>query len=155
MNCPFCGGPTRVVDSRPSDDGAAIRRRRRCERCGQRFTTYETIEQGPLWVVKKDGRRELFKREKLLGGLLLACEKRPVPPERLERLATEIETRLRARGEREVPSRAIGELAIEGLREIDAVAYVRFASVYRDFEDVERFREEVDRLLGRAPGPGR
>jgi transcriptional repressor NrdR len=153
MNCPFCGASTRVVDSRPSEDGTVVRRRRQCDQCGQRFTTYETIEQGPLWVVKKDGRRELFKREKLLGGLLLACEKRRVPLERLERLATEIETRLRARGEREVSSRVIGELAIRGLREIDAVAYVRFASVYRDYEDVERFREEVDRLLGRAPDP--
>lgn len=148
MKCPYCGFPeSRVLDSRPTEDGAVIRRRRECEGCHRRFTTYEKVDEPPLVVVKKDGRRERFDPGKVLGGLLKACEKRPVPSERLHEIVREIEKELRSRGEREVESRVIGEMVMEHLRELDEVAYVRFASVYRQFADLRRFAEEVQRLL--------
>jgi len=157
VRCPYCGqGDSRVLDSRPTDDGAVIRRRRECGRCGERFTTYEKVEAlVPFMVVKKDGRREPWSASKVLRGLITACEKRPVDLPTLERLVSEAERELRARFEREVPSREIGELVTERLRAIDEVAYVRFASVYRQFQDVRRFKEESERLLegerGAAP----
>jgi len=149
MRCPHCSQlDSRVVDSRPVDDGACVRRRRECERCGRRFTTYEKVDDVPLMVVKKDGRREPFDARKILMGLTKACEKRPVPLPRLEESVRGIEMHLRNQGEREVPSQVIGELAMERLREIDDIAYVRFASVYRQFKDLSRFRDELEKLLG-------
>ncbi len=156
MRCPECGhSESKVLDSRPTEDGAVIRRRRECLRCEARFTTYEKIEVRPLVVVKKDGRREAFAGDKVLRGLMVACEKRPVPTDQLEQMAGEVERDLRARFEREVPSREIGEAVMARLRTIDQVAYVRFASVYRQFQDIERFREELERLLdhGRSDPP--
>ncbi len=147
MHCPFCGEPeTRVYDSRRAEGGEATRRRRECAGCGRRFITEERIQHLPLVVNKKDGRREPFNRGKLLRGLTTACEKRPVPLETLEDAVAKVERRLRERGEREVPSRMVGEAVMEELRRIDQVAYVRFASVYRQFADVGEFREEVERL---------
>lgn len=137
-----------MLDSRPTEEGSAIRRRRECLHCTRRFTTYEKVEEIPLVVVKKDGRRVAFDRGKILAGLIKACEKRPVPVEVLERAAAEVERELRNTLEREVSSAAIGEMVMERLRHIDQVGYVRFASVYRQFADVSRFREELDRLLG-------
>lgn len=156
MRCPACGHPdTRVLDSRPTEEGAAIRRRRECPRCRERFTTYERVEHTPLWVVKKDGRRELFNPDKVLAGVLTACEKRPVSLEQLQSLVREVERELRSRYDREVPSREIGELVMERLRALDDIAYVRFASVYREFRDLETLRREVERLLGgRAAADG-
>lgn len=149
MKCPYCGyQESRVLDSRPTDDGSVIRRRRECEECHRRFTTYEKVEEAPLVVVKKDGRRERFDPQKILAGLLKACEKRPVPSERLSALVTDIEKELRAQGDQEVESRVIGEMVMDRLRGVDEVAYVRFASVYRQFGDLRRFVEEVQRLLG-------
>ncbi|MGE5482384.1 MAG: transcriptional regulator NrdR [Bacteroidota bacterium] len=149
MRCPYCGHlDTRVLDSRATDEGQAIRRRRECLQCGERFTTYERIEMSPLVVVKRDGRREPFDRQKILNGLLLACTKRPVPLAALESLVSEVERELERRGEREVSSQEIGELVMERLRRLDDVAYVRFASVYRQFGDLQRFKEELDRIVG-------
>ena len=148
MRCPYCGHTeTRVLDSRPTDEASAIRRRRECASCGERFTTYEKVENTPFVVVKKDGRRESFDREKVLRGILVACEKRPVALEDIERLVDEVERELRSSYEREIESSAIGKLVMERLRELDEVAYVRFASVYRQFKDLETFRQELDRLL--------
>lgn len=148
MRCPYCFHPdSRVADSRPTDEGTVIRRRRECLGCGERFTTYEKVELTPLLVVKKDGRREPFEREKLLRGLLTACEKRPVSIDQLEQLAAEVERELRARLEREVTSKEIGELVMKHLRDIDGMAYVRFASVYLQFSDLQRLREEIDKLM--------
>ena len=144
MKCPFCNGGSHVVDTREVSD--AIRRRRECDRCAQRFTTYERVSATNLQVVKSDGRREDFRREKLLHGLRLACVKRPVATDELERLAAEIEARLYRVGRSEVPSAAIGEMVMERLRLLDDVAYVRFASVYRRFADLEVLSEEIDRL---------
>ncbi|MBX6377366.1 MAG: transcriptional repressor NrdR [Clostridia bacterium] len=155
MIAPNCGHPdSKVLDSRPTEEGNAIRRRRECLGCGDRFTTYERAEVQPLFVVKRDGRREPFDAEKVLRGLLLACKKRPVPVEALEALAARVEREVRARGEREVPSQVVGELVMEGLQGLDEVAYVRFASVYRAFGDLERFREELERLMRRDAGTG-
>lgn len=149
MRCPFCHHPdTRVVDSRPTEDGSVIRRRRECLPCSRRFTTYEKVEEVPLLVVKKDGRRERFEPRKLLEGLLKACEKRPVPVQTLERTVREIEAELRNAGDLEVSSQVIGEMVMERLRRLDDIAYVRFASVYRQFKDINRFREELEKLLG-------
>jgi transcriptional repressor NrdR len=159
MRCPECGHPeSKVLDSRPTEDGSVIRRRRVCQACGGRFTTYEKVEVRPFVVVKKDGRREVFSAEKVLRGLLVACEKRPVPTARLEELVADVERDLRARFDREVPSREIGEAVMERLRAVDQVAYVRFASVYRQFQDLQRFKDELERLLARpaaepAPHP--
>lgn len=147
MKCPFCGGESKVLESRHADEGQAIRRRRECLQCGRRFNTMETVEAGPLVVVKKDGRREAFDRNKVLAGVLRACEKRPVAAEDCERLVAEVERELRNTLERELPSKRIGELVMEGLRKLDGVAYVRFASVYREFKDVHEFREQLEKLL--------
>ncbi len=148
MKCPYCSYPeSKVVDSRPADEGASIRRRRECLACHKRFTTYETMESLPLMVVKKDGSRQSFDRNKVLGGLIRACEKRPVPYHVLEELVGEIEQVLQNQMEREVPSAQIGELVMERLKKIDEVAYVRFASVYRQFKDINTFMHELNKLL--------
>ena len=149
MKCPFCGyTESKVVDSRPTDEGSSIRRRRECLSCGSRFTTYETVEYLPVIVVKKeDGSREAFDRSKLLGGLVKACEKRPVPLALLEKAVADIEQTISNSLNREVRSEHIGELAMEHLKQIDEVAYVRFASVYREFRDVNTFMEELKSLL--------
>lgn len=148
MRCPFCDYEnSRVLDSRPANEGRTIRRRRECEKCSRRFTTYERVEESPLVVVKKDGRREMFDRGKLLSGLVKACEKRPVPIEKLENLTYNIEKTLRNRMELEVNSREIGELVMDWLRQEDEVAYVRFASVYREFQDVHSFMKELKEFL--------
>lgn len=148
MRCPYCGyRESKVVDSRPADEGASIRRRRECLECHKRFTTYETMESLPLVVIKKDGSRQTFDRDKLLGSMLKACEKRSVPLADLERMAGEIEQALQNDMEREVSSSVIGDLVMEKLKEVDEVAYVRFASVYRQFKDIGTFKEELDRLL--------
>ena len=148
MKCPYCGcEDSKVIDSRPTDEGERIRRRRECTKCGTRFTTYEIIETVPLIVVKKDGTRESFDRVKLFNGLLRACEKRPVPVEVIEKAVTDIESQLQNSLEKEITSGKIGELAMEKLKDIDEVAYVRFASVYRQFKDVSTFVDEVTKLL--------
>ncbi|MBQ8926276.1 MAG: transcriptional regulator NrdR [Clostridia bacterium] len=148
MKCPYCGcEDSKVIDSRPTDEGERIRRRRECTKCGKRFTTYEIIETVPLIVVKKDGTRESFDRVKLFNGLLRACEKRPVPVEVVEKAVTDIEAQLQNSLEKEITSGKIGELAMEKLKDIDEVAYVRFASVYRQFKDVSTFVDEVTKLL--------
>ena len=148
MKCPFCDNPdTKVIDSRPTEEGHAIRRRRGCDRCSKRFTTYEKVEETILMVVKKDGKREAFDRNKLLNGLLRACEKRPVSIETLERIVDEIETLLQNSLDREVPSHMIGTYAMEKLKTVDEVAYVRFASVYRKFEDIETFMNEIRSMV--------
>jgi transcriptional repressor NrdR len=148
MKCPFCGAlEDRVVDSREGRDGAFIRRRRECTGCARRFTSYETIEDIPYMVVKNDGRREPFDRKKLRTGLSRACEKRPIPSARLDAIADEVESRLHESSDREISTRAIGSLVMERLKELDEVAYVRFASVYRQFEDVGEFLDELKTLL--------
>ena len=151
MKCPFCGSSDdRVVDSRESREGEMIRRRRECVACGRRFTSYETIEEIPYMVVKNDGRREAFDRKKLRAGLVKACEKRPVSPARLDAIVDEIEGNLHDTEERELPTARIGALVMERLRELDKVAFVRFASVYRKFEDVDEFLHELKSLIDRA-----
>ena len=148
MKCPFCGHEEdKVVDSRSSGDGVSIRRRRECLKCAKRFTTYEHVEEQPLMIIKKDGRREPFDRHKLLAGLVKACEKRPVSMDDLERLVDELERELSQQFEREAPSREIGERVMRKLHALDPVAYVRFASVYREFKDVEQFMRELKELL--------
>lgn len=148
MKCPYCGHPdSRVVDSRATDEGSAIRRRRECISCERRFTTYEVVDEVPLMVVKKDGRREPFNRNKILTGLMKACQKRPVPMSVLEEITSDVERELRGRLEREVSSRDIGEMVIRKLRDLDKVAYVRFASVYREFKDIDTFMDELKKLL--------
>ncbi len=148
MKCPFCGfEESKVVDSRPTDEGARIRRRRECLKCEKRFTTYEIIETLPIIVIKKDSSRQQFDRDKLVNGLLRACEKRPVSIQTIEKAVDDIEMQLQNSLDREVKSEKIGELAMEKLKEIDEVAYVRFASVYRRFQDVSTFMEELNTLL--------
>lgn len=148
MNCPFCGhGDNRVVDSRDVRSGAEVRRRRECSECGKRFTTYERVDALPTTVVKRDGRRESFDREKLLTGLLRACEKRPVPRRKLVAIVDAVESTQAARDVREMSTEEIGNMVIEELRQLDQVAYVRFASVYRRFEDVNQFMDELRNLL--------
>ena len=148
MKCPFCGHEEdKVVDSRASGEGASIRRRRECLSCSKRFTTYEHVEEQPLMIIKKDGRREPFDRHKLLAGLVKACEKRPVSMDDLERLVDDLERELSQQFEREVPSREIGERVMKRLHALDPVAYVRFASVYREFKDVEQFMRELKEML--------
>ena len=148
MKCPFCSyRDSRVIDSRAVQDGTSIRRRRECPDCGRRFTTYEKYEETPLVVSKKDGRRELFDAKKLLGGLLKAFEKRPVPYERVQEIADSVERELRMNGESEVESTRIGELVMQHLEETDQIAYVRFASVYRQFADVKNFMQELERIM--------
>lgn len=148
MKCPYCNElESKVVDSRPTDEGSSIRRRRECLKCHKRFTTYETIETLPLVVIKRDGSREAFDRVKLIRGLLKSCEKRPISLKQLETLADEIEQNLQNRLENEVDSQEIGEMVMNKLKDIDDIAYVRFASVYRRFQDIGSFRDELDRLL--------
>ena len=148
MKCPFCAHlESKVVDSRPADEGASIRRRRECLACHKRFTTYETMESLPLMVVKKDGSRQSFDRTKVLAGLIRACEKRPVSYNTLEAMVNEIEQVLQNKMEREVSSAEIGELVMERLKKTDEVAYVRFASVYRQFKDINTFMHELNKLL--------
>ena len=151
MKCPYCEfSGTKVLDSRPANENKSIRRRRECEKCGKRFTTFETIEETPLIVIKKDGSRELFSREKMLGGLLRACEKRPVSMDRLETLCHQVEQELRQEANNEIISREIGERVMKHLYYVDEIAYVRFASVYRQFKDISVFLNELNDLLGKA-----
>ena len=153
MKCCFCGHTeSKVIDSRPTDEGASIRRRRECLACGKRFTTYETIETVSVMVVKKDKSREAFDREKLLKGLLRACEKRPVPVKQLENLVDEVESTVLNMLEREVTSEAIGEMVMERLKKIDDIAYIRFASVYRQFRDIDSLNEEVSKRISEKKG---
>ena len=148
MRCPFCGYvEDKVVDSREAKIGDTIRRRRQCEKCGRRFTTYERIDEIPYMVVKKDGRREKFDRQKVLTGLLKACEKRPIPMSKLEKIVDEVEALVAESQDRERPSAEVGELVMNHLRKLDKVAYVRFASVYLDFKDVREFMDELRELL--------
>ena len=148
MRCPYCGqGRDRVVDSRGVDDGHVIRRRRECRNCGRRFTTYERREDVPLLIIKKDGNREAFNREKIIRGIVTACEKRPVSHDDIVALVTKIERDLSATYEGEIPSRAIGERVMAALKELDEVAYIRFASVYRSFRDVGEFMDELHKLM--------
>ena len=148
MKCPYCNQDnTRVVDSRPVDDNNAIRRRRMCDECGRRFTTYEKVETIPLVVIMKDQNREQYDRSKLEGGILRACHKRPVPVQEISRLVDRVETEIFNREEKEVPSTVIGELVMNYLKDLDAVAYVRFASVYREFKDVNTFMDELKKML--------
>jgi len=150
MRCPFCGHlEDRVVDSRETQDGQATRRRRECLSCARRFTTYERVEETLPAVVKKDGRRQAFERRKVVEGLRVACQKRPVSEESIQSVASEVEKRLQETGEREVASSLVGELVMERLRELDPVAFVRFASVYRAFRDVGEFTAEVEGLVGK------
>jgi transcriptional repressor NrdR len=142
MLCPRCGASgTKVIDSRLIDNGSAVRRRRLCPNCGMRFTTHERLVTHPIWVIKKDGRRELFNRQKVEIGMMKACEKRPVSPEQIKRAVDEIEWELQRRGARQITSREIGEMVMSKLLEIDDVAYIRFASVYQEFDDARRFAE--------------
>ena len=148
MRCPYCGHhDLKVVDSRDSEVGEAIRRRRECLQCGQRFTTYERIDEVPYMVIKKDGRREKFDRQKVLNGLLKACEKRPVSMVKLSDLVNRVESKVSDSPDREISTTDIGEFLIENLRDLDKIAYVRFASVYRDFQDEEAFFNELKNLM--------
>lgn len=148
MKCPFCNAAdTRVIDSRPADDNASIRRRRQCETCGKRFTTYEKLETMPLMIVKKDNSREPYDRSKIEAGIIRSCHKRPVSSEQISNLVDQIENALFAKEEREISSSVIGELVMEKLKDLDPVAYVRFASVYREFKDVDTFMQELTKLL--------
>lgn len=150
MRCPYCNQPeSKVIDSRPTEESNSIRRRRECLGCGKRFTTYETVENVPLVVVKKDGSRQSFDRQKILNGLVKACEKRPVPLDTLENVVNDIEQHLLNTMDKEIPSDRVGELVMDALREIDQVAYVRFASVYRQFQDIDTFVSELNKLLGK------
>ncbi len=150
MKCPTCSHPeTKVIDSRLSADGTAIRRRRECLKCVYRFTTYEYVEQVPLMVVKKDGRRQAFDRTRIVSGIMKACEKRPVSIEKIEEITTDIERLVQKKFDREIDSKVIGELVMEKLSQLDEVAYVRFASVYRQFKDVNQFMSELKSILDR------
>ena len=148
MRCPYCGKDnTRVVDSRPVDDNTAIRRRRMCDSCGKRFTSYEKVEMIPLMVVKKDMNREPFNRNKIEDGVVRACHKRPISPQQIRELVDSVESEIYNSGVREIPSSTIGELVMARLKDLDAVAYVRFASVYREFKDVNTFMAEIKKFL--------
>lgn len=154
MKCPYCDyAGTKVLDSRPANENKSIRRRRECEKCARRFTTFEMIEETPLIVIKKDGSREEFSRDKILRGLIRACEKRPVSVETLEVIVSEVEKELRNTALAEVESREIGELVMEQLHPVDEVAFVRFASVYRQFKDINMFMKELTSLLGKNMEP--
>lgn len=153
MKCPFCEEPdTKVIDSRPTEDGNSIRRRRECPKCSKRFTTYEKLEEMLFMVVKHDGRREAFDRNKILNGIMRACEKRPISMAEMEAVVDDIERTLNNMMEKEISSTRIGELVMSKLKDMDEVAYVRFASVYRDFKDVSTFIAEVEKLLGNEEG---
>ena len=148
MKCPYCGHPeSKVIDSRPADENASIRRRRECLSCAKRFTTYETVESLPMVVIKKDGSRQSFDRQKVLRGMIRACEKRPVPWAELERIADESEQERQNSMEREIRTEDVGEKVMDRLRKVDQVAYVRFASVYRQFKDLDTFMAELNKLL--------
>ncbi|RZT02549.1 transcriptional regulator NrdR [Cuneatibacter caecimuris] len=148
MKCPFCGAElTKVVDSRPSDDNNSIRRRRQCESCGRRFTTYEKLETFPIMVIKKDNNREPYDRAKIEAGVLRACHKRPVSIQQVNQLIDEVENKIFSLDVKEVPSSVIGEMVMDKLKDLEAVAYVRFASVYREFTDVDTFAEELSKLM--------
>ena len=148
MKCPFCSSDnTRVIDSRPADDNNSIRRRRNCDDCGRRFTTYEKVETIPLIVIKKDDNREAYDRAKVEAGILRACHKRPVSANQINHLVEEVETEIFNREERELSSQAVGELVMNKLKDLDAVAYVRFASVYREFKDINTFMDELKKIL--------
>ena len=148
MKCPYCGySESKVIDSRPTEEGSSIRRRRECLSCKKRFTTYETVESLPMVVVKKDGSRQSFDRRKVLGGMIRACEKRPVALAELEKIADEIEQELQNGMDREISTAQIGELVMDRLKKVDEVAYVRFASVYRQFKDIDTFMSELTKLL--------
>ncbi len=157
MRCPFCAFPeSKVIDSRAAEEGVSIRRRRECLHCQRRFTTYEVVEKVPVMVVKKDGRREMFDKAKLQAGLMRACEKRPVSLQEIEELANQVERDIYNTMEREISSREIGERVMNLLQDIDPVAYVRFASVYRQFTDLHNFKDELESLLlRRQQGPGK
>lgn len=151
MRCPYCSfNESKVIDSRPAEEGTTIRRRRECLSCGKRFTTYEIVERLPLLVIKRDGSRQAFDRMKLIGGMIKACEKRPVHVSDLEKIADEIEQELQGSLDREVSSEHIGELVMNRLKDLDQVAYVRFASVYRQFKDISTFLEELNKLLANS-----
>ena len=148
MKCPYCGfKESKVVDSRPAEEGSSIRRRRECLSCGKRFTTYETVESMPMVVIKRDGSRQTFDRRKLVNGMLRACEKRPVSLAQLEKIGEEIEQELQNSLEREISTERVGELVMDKLKSVDEVAYVRFASVYRQFKDINTFMHELTKLL--------
>ncbi len=148
MKCPFCGHEnTRVIDSRPAEDNNSIRRRRVCDECDKRFTTYEKVETIPLIIIKKDNNRETYDRSKIEGGVLRACHKRPVSARQISELVDAVETEISGREDREIPSAVIGEIVMEKLKDLDAVAYVRFASVYREFKDVNTFMDELKKVL--------
>jgi transcriptional repressor NrdR len=148
MRCPYCGHvESKVIDSRESKKGISIRRRRECEACRRRFTTYEKVEEIPYMIVKKDGSRQMFDRQKLLKGLMKACEKRPIAMAKLEEIVEEIEAKLQERPDKEMKASEVGQLVMDRLRELDKVAYVRFASVYREFRDVQEFKNELETLL--------
>ena len=149
MKCPFCGHDnTRVIDSRPADENNSISRRRVCDECSRRFTTYEKVETIPLIVIKKDDNRETYDRSKIEAGVLRACHKRPVSANQITKLVDDVETEIFNRGEKEIPSRVIGELVMDRLKNLDAVAYVRFASVYREFKDINTFMDELKKVMG-------
>ena len=151
MRCPYCSySESKDIDSRPAEEGTTIRRRRECLSCGKRFTTYEVMERLPLLVIKRDGSRQSFDRMKVIGGMIKACEKRPVPMDDIDRIADEIEQELQSYLEREVSSAQIGEMIMDRLKDLDQVAYVRFASVYRQFKDINTFLEELNKLLNEA-----
>ena len=148
MKCPFCGlDNTRVIDSRPADDNSSIRRRRLCDECGKRFTTYEKIEMMPIIVIKKDDNREPYDREKIVAGIVRSCHKRPVSLAQINQMVDEIETQIFNSGEKEIPTTKIGMIVMDKLKKLDEVAYVRFASVYREFTDVNTFLEEINKIL--------
>ena len=153
MKCPYCGyAESKVIDSRPAEEGATIRRRRECLACNRRFTTYEIMERLPIVVVKRDGSRQAFDKMKVMNGMIRACEKRPVALSSMEQVADEIETELQSSLEREVSTTEIGEMVMKRLKDLDEVAYVRFASVYRQFKDINTFMDELTKLLGSRDG---
>ena len=148
MRCPFCGhGETQVKDSRPADDNSSIRRRRQCPACGSRFTTFERVQLRELIIIKKNGNRTVFDREKLVRSIDISCRKRPVKPDKIELITNSIQRRLESSGEPEIPSKVVGELVMDALKELDRVAYLRFASVYKDFQETDDFRNFIDKNL--------
>ena len=148
MRCPFCGhGETQVKDSRPADDNSSIRRRRQCPTCGSRFTTFERVQLRELIIIKKNGNRTVFDREKLVRSIDISCRKRPVKPDQIELITNSIQRRLESSGEPEIPSKVVGELVMDALKELDRVAYLRFASVYKDFQETDDFRNFIDKNL--------
>lgn len=147
MRCPFCNyQDTKVIDSRAQDDNTVIRRRRVCEECTKRFTTYERVDLIPITIIKKDGSREIFEKNKLFGGLIKACNKRQIPMEKIENLVQDVEHAIIGRGEREIDSTLLGTLVMERLKDVDEIAYVRFASVYRQFKDIDDFKKELEKM---------